>query len=1247
MNSTAFLQTAINSTGLLSSCLLLPDRRRPMRLLLVVAIAGGMCGCGMDNPSTPASNVVSPSAPFAASVTGFQPNVKWGGRTVAIDVSPANTAVAIAASESGGLFSTADSGTTWSHIDSLQPFRMSDVKFAPSNPQIVIASAWADSRKTNAGGIWRSADGGATWQKPATSNPPCSSRASTWGISFAPGGNDVYVGTDCGVAVSHDLGMTWAHVSLSRTWSIAASPEGIVDTCSDDGHHRSTNNGGAFGAANLIGPAGSVQTCSGVAVHGIVASPFETNVLFALNPGPVTPAPNVCNSMNAVRFQLLSESDDGGVTWSQIGQACPSRPPWVALHPSTDGVANHFDVYFSGGLDTRRQTCTGFGGPGLRCATLPMPANVTVDHADHNGMAFTTSNTSNCAQFIVGDAGVHRTTDCGATWSITGAGNAGYNALQLYEIDGQVHPGHTDLYMGTQDNDIWASGDDGATWPTEICCEGFFFQVSHSSPSDAGQNVTGVVCFGCSNFLTTAHFAGFGGWPNPLGNVTGNPFLVGPAEYIQFNQPTPPSNTLNLTTNTGGSWATATTIAQSLSGRPYVTGPAASPTIYQGITKPSSLVGLLKITGVGTVTVTVGSADTGLNSIGGYCMGFQTFVCPTVFGVDPNNPQHLIAADLGTNQMKVSIDGGATWTVDSVLTTLVTANGQFLFFEPNFGLQVHAIAFDPANGNRILVGTEANGVIASLDGGQTWGPMFQSNQVPAITSFFFDEVQNNVLVSSYGRGLWKLAFVPRATALTYTGDTTADFHDPATLTAVLTDISVSPPVPILGVPVNFTIGIQPCSAKTDINGQASCPITLNQVPGNNYTVTASFAGNGLFLPSSTSKPFTITKEETTLTYTGDTLIANGGTAHLSGILMEDGVVPIAGRTVTFTLGTVTPQSCSGTTDATGTAQCPISPVAQPLGPGTVSANFAGDQFYLPSSATAQTLIFAFLAHGSFVVGDLSDTGSVTFWGAQWSKVNSLSGGPAPASFKGFANTLSSTPPSCGGSWSTSPGNSSGPPASVPSFMAVISSSTVTKSGSNITGDIPEIVIVHTAPGYAPDPGHPGTGTVAAVLCHVPGAVKPAGGLEGISANPPAKIAPQPIAAPPKLPVQNGAAPIPAATNAAIAAATNAPYLQLVGTIAIAGQTTASTGETVTAHGSAFCGSAACSPVTLTIGGRIAAKGVAVDANGNFVVRFTIDEIPSRYIVTASQNAADGSILTDSAPLVVVLRDEIPTTPPIK
>jgi hypothetical protein len=136
-------------------------------------------------------------------------------------------------------------------------------------------------------------------------------------------------------------------------------------------------------------------------------------------------------------------------------------------------------------------------------------------------------------------------------------------------------------------------------------------------------------------------------------------------------------------------------------------------------------------------------------------------------------------------------------------------------------------------------------------------------------------------------------------------------------------------------------------------------------------------------------------------------------------------------------------------------------------------------FFQPSSPSL------FLGSGSFVVGDRSATlgSTVTYWGAQWWKKNALSGGPAPAAFKGFADHTSSSPPTCGGTWTTAPGNSSHPPDSVPSEMAVIVSSSVTKTGPTISGDIPEIVVITTDPGYGPNPGHAGTGRVVSILCH--------------------------------------------------------------------------------------------------------------------------------------------------------------------
>jgi hypothetical protein len=49
-------------------------------------------------------------------------------------------------------------------------------------------------------------------------------------------------------------------------------------------------------------------------------------------------------------------------------------------------------------------------------------------------------------------------------------------------------------------------------------------------------------------------------------------------------------------------------------------------------------------------------------------------------------------------------------------------------------------------------------------------------------------------------------------------------------------------------------------------------------------------------------------------------------------------------------------------------------------------------------------------------------------------------------------------------------------------MAVMVSSSITKSGSTIAGNTRQMVIVKTDPGYASNPGHAGTGTVVAVIC---------------------------------------------------------------------------------------------------------------------------------------------------------------------
>jgi hypothetical protein len=49
-------------------------------------------------------------------------------------------------------------------------------------------------------------------------------------------------------------------------------------------------------------------------------------------------------------------------------------------------------------------------------------------------------------------------------------------------------------------------------------------------------------------------------------------------------------------------------------------------------------------------------------------------------------------------------------------------------------------------------------------------------------------------------------------------------------------------------------------------------------------------------------------------------------------------------------------------------------------------------------------------------------------------------------------------------------------------MAVIVASSIKQAGSTVSGDTAHVVVVQTNHGYAPNPGHAGTGKVVATVC---------------------------------------------------------------------------------------------------------------------------------------------------------------------
>jgi hypothetical protein len=266
--------------------------------------------------------------------------------------------------------------------------------------------------------------------------------------------------------------------------------------------------------------------------------------------------------------------------------------------------------------------------------------------------------------------------------------------------------------------------------------------------------------------------------------------------------------------------------------------------------------------------------------------------------------------------------------------------------------------------------------------------------------------------------------------------------------------------------------------------ETSSPYTMKVVitdmdnPGNTATVTpsASVSDAGLATPVC---PTAISPQT-----------FNGATAGFSdanpGMHLED--FPSANVTIDWGDGTATsngtvggpnPYAVSGGPHTySGTGNFTISTTVTDVGGSTITIK-------------CTVLVFAFgtSSGATFVIGDMTapplapPLNHVTWWSSQWAKLNPMTGGPAPASMKGFAG-FEDMPviPQCSGTYSTDTGNSSPPPQTVPDYMGVIVSSHITQNGSVITGDIKEIVIVKNDPGYGPSPGQAGTGTVVAIVC---------------------------------------------------------------------------------------------------------------------------------------------------------------------
>jgi hypothetical protein len=172
-----------------------------------------------------------------------------------------------------------------------------------------------------------------------------------------------------------------------------------------------------------------------------------------------------------------------------------------------------------------------------------------------------------------------------------------------------------------------------------------------------------------------------------------------------------------------------------------------------------------------------------------------------------------------------------------------------------------------------LVGAPAGAAIGGATGAFSWTPT--SAQIDSFT--FKVVVTDNGIPTSSDEETITVTVGKRPTTVIYTGDTSEQYSETATVSATLTDNGggVFQGAAIAGKTITFTIGTQSADDDTDAAGLALDAITLTQVPGA-YTVVTAFAEDALYLGSGDSDDFAIDLKAATVTgITADDKAFNG------------------------------------------------------------------------------------------------------------------------------------------------------------------------------------------------------------------------------------------------------------------------------------------------------------------------------------------------------------------------------------
>ena len=659
--------------------------------------------------AVPNSNVVLSSSQWTS--IGPQP-LTWGtansGRVWTVAVNPTNSSIVYIGTDGGGVWKTADGGTTWSPLTDTQPsLTITSIALAPSDPNTIFAATGNSSQANGTAatdaygaGILKSIDGGATWSQIGAPFVQSNFVRSVSSVDVQPGNSQVVLAAAGNLYRSTDGGASW-NIVLSTVNAIQVlfdpSNASHAFLMSNSGVYQSSDGGITWSPTN--GAGNNLLPYQQFNFWSLAVSASSPNILYA------------AGRQTSDSSSGFYKSTDSGANWSAVG--IPGGDiinywGWtLRVHPTNPSVV------FAGSLGMHVSTNGG---------TTWTDANGGGVHVDHHALTFTPDGSR---LFLGNDGGIWTTTNTTGV-SVTWTSLNTDITTALFYPGFSIHP--TDVnttFAGAQDNGTLRYGG-SVNWHNVACGDGGWTAIDFFQP----QNVYAA----CQNIEVLKSTAG--GAPgfqsaqsgiNTLDRSTFMPPLVmdpSSSQRLYFG-----TYRLYQTSDGAASW---TAISGDLTnGRTIdaiAVAPSDSNTLYTGSSDGQIYVSRNALSG---------ASATWTNSSSGLANRAVTQIA-----VHPQDPLTAYAALSGysTSHVFKTTNGGATWAAIGSNLPDVPAND---------------ILIDPDQNTTLYLATDI-GVFQSLDSGVSWLPLGAGMPRVVVSAVRLHRPTRTLRAVTYGRGAWDL-----------------------------------------------------------------------------------------------------------------------------------------------------------------------------------------------------------------------------------------------------------------------------------------------------------------------------------------------------------------------------------------------------------------------------------------------------------------------------------------------------------